>query len=35
VGEEVDFGQVQVLAQGFDVVDEVVASVGGGVCRFR
>jgi hypothetical protein len=33
VREEVDLGQVQVPAQGFDVVDEVVAPVGGGVLR--
>jgi hypothetical protein len=31
VREEVDLGQIQVPAQGFDIVDEVVAPVGGGV----
>jgi hypothetical protein len=31
--EEVDLGQIQVPAQGFDIVNEVVAPVGGGVLR--
>jgi len=33
VREEVDLGQIQVPAQGFDIVDEVAAPVGGGVLR--
>jgi hypothetical protein len=30
VREEVDPGQIQMPAQGFDIVDEVIAPVGGG-----
>ena len=33
VREEVDLGQIHVPAQGFDIVDEMVAPVGGGVLR--
>jgi hypothetical protein len=33
VREEVDLGQIQMPAPGFDIVDEVVAPVGGGVLR--
>jgi hypothetical protein len=34
VREEVDLGQIHVPAQGFDIVDEMVAPVGGGVLRW-